>query len=166
MKKVIQAPKVQSKKGGKQQDQDFNYIVRMLNTNVDGRLQIPYAVAGIKGIGRRMGMLMCRILNLDDHRKAGDLSEEEREKVKAFIVDPSAHGVPAWFLNRQRDITDGNTMQITSTMVDTYLRQDLERWKKIRSNRGLRHYWRIRVRGQKTCATGRRGATMGVTKKK
>merc|ERR1719198_891234 len=166
VKKVIQAPKVQSKKGGKQQDQDFNYIVRMLNTNLDGRLQLPYAVAGIKGIGRRMGMLMCRILNLDDHRKAGDLSEEEREKVKAFIIDPAAHGVPTWFLNRQRDITDGNTMQLTSTMVDTYLCQDLELWKKIRSNRGLRHYWRIRVRGQKNMCDRQKRSNNGVTKKK
>ena len=139
VKKIIQAPKVQAKKGGKQQDTDFNYIVRMMNTNVDGRLQLPYAVAGIKGVGRRLGHLMCRILNMDVHRKAGDLDENEREKVKNFIQNPQEHGVPVWFLNRQRDITDGSTGQITSTMVDTHLRQDLERWKKIRSNRGLRH---------------------------
>mmetsp|Transcript_54565 Transcript_54565/g.45945 ORF Transcript_54565/g.45945 Transcript_54565/m.45945 type:complete len:139 (-) Transcript_54565:74-490(-) len=138
----------------------------MLNTNIDGRLQLPYAMCGVKGVGRRLGYLMCRILDMDVHRKAGDLDEAERERVRQFVLDPASHGVPVWFLNRQRDITEGTNIQVTSTMIDTYLRQDLERWKKIRSNRGLRHYWRIRVRGQKTCATGRRGATMGVTKKK
>jgi len=38
------------------------------------------------------------------------------------------------------------------------LRDDLERLKKIRAHRGLRHYWGLTVRGQHTCTTGRRGA--------
>ena len=37
--------------------------------------------------------------------------------------------------------------------------------KKIRTHRGLRHYWGLKVRGQRTKTTGRRGATVGVTKK-
>jgi hypothetical protein len=35
-----------------------------------------------------------------------------------------------------------------------------------RNHRGLRHYWGIRVRGQHTKTTGRRGRTVGVAKKK
>ncbi|KAF6155801.1 hypothetical protein GIB67_039132 [Kingdonia uniflora] len=35
------------------------------------------------------------------------------------------------------------------------LRDDLERLKKIRNYRGLRHYWGLRVRGQHTKTTGR-----------
>ncbi len=50
--------------------------------------------------------------------------------------------------------------------LETKLRENLERLKKCRSNRGLRHYWGLKVRGQHTKTTGRRGATMGVTKKK
>ena len=38
--------------------------------------------------------------------------------------------------------------------------------KKVKSNRGLRHYWGLRVRGQHTKTTGRRGATIGVERKK
>lgn len=129
-------------------------------------MQLPYALTAIKGIGQRFGYLICRILGFDLHMKAGQCSEEQKEKLKDIIQNPTNYGVPRWFLNRQRDETEGKDMQLTSTIVDTYLRQDLERWKKIRSNRGLRHYWRIRVRGQKTCSTGRRGATMGVVKKK
>jgi small subunit ribosomal protein S18e len=51
-------------------------------------------------------------------------------------------------------------------MVDTRLREDLERMKKSRQHRGLRHYLGIKVRGQKTKSTGRTGKTLGVTKKK
>lgn len=35
-----------------------------------------------------------------------------------------------------------------------------------RCHRGLRHYWGLRVKGQKTKTTGRRGRTVGVAKKR
>ena len=53
-----------------------------------------------------------------------------------------------------------------SNALDTKLREDLERMKKIRCNRGLRHFLGHKVRGQKTKSTGRTGRTLGVTKKK
>jgi small subunit ribosomal protein S18e len=46
------------------------------------------------------------------------------------------------------------------------MREDLERLKKIRNHRGLRHYWGLTVRGQHTKTTGRRGKTVGVGGKK
>jgi len=63
-------------------------------------------------------------------------------------------------------IQDGKTTQISSNQIDAKLRDDLERLKKIRNHRGLRHYWGLRVRGQHTKTTGRRGKTVGVSKKK
>lgn len=53
-----------------------------------------------------------------------------------------------------------------SANLDSKLREDLERMKKIRAHRGMRHYWGLRVRGQHTKTTGRRGRTVGVSKKK
>lgn len=35
-----------------------------------------------------------------------------------------------------------------------------------RNHRGLRHYWGLRVKGQHTKTTGRRGRTVGVAKKR
>lgn len=46
------------------------------------------------------------------------------------------------------------------------MREDLERMKKMRLHKGLRHYFGLKVRGQHTCSTGRRGKTVGVSKKK
>ena len=60
----------------------------------------------------------------------------------------------------------GKTGQMMSNLLDNKLREDLERLKKIRAHRGLRHYWGVRVRGQHTKTTGRRGRTVGVSKKK
>jgi small subunit ribosomal protein S18e len=76
------------------------------------------------------------------------------------------YNIPKWFLNRQRDIRDGTWSQLVSNNLDTKLREDLERLKKIKAHRGLRHFWGLKVRGQKTKSTGRTGRTLGVTKKK
>merc|ERR1712130_113637 len=46
------------------------------------------------------------------------------------------------------------TNQVMANVLDNKLREDLERLKKIRAHRGLRHYWGLRVRGQHTKTTG------------
>ena len=71
-----------------------------------------------------------------------------------IIQNPTQFKIPTWFLNRQKDIVDGKNSQILSNGVDSKLREDLERLKKIRAHRGLRHYWGLRVRGQHTKTTG------------
>lgn len=40
--------------------------------------------------------------------------------------------MPDWFLNRRRDFKDGKTSQVVSSGVDSKLREDFERLKKIR----------------------------------
>lgn len=97
---------------------------------------------------------------------AGELTSEELERIVTIIQNPTQYKIPAWFLNRQRDIVDGKDSHILANGVDSKLREDLERLKKIRAHRGLRHYWGLRVRGQHTKTTGRRGRTVGVSKKK
>jgi small subunit ribosomal protein S18e len=46
------------------------------------------------------------------------------------------------------------------------MREDLERKRKCKKHRGLRHFWGVRVRGQRTKSTGRCGKTLGVQRKK
>ena len=55
---------------------------------------------------------------------------------------------------------------MASNILETKLREDIERMYKIKANRGLRHKWGLRVRGQHTKTTGRGGATVGVERKK
>ena len=87
--------------------------------------------------------------------------------VNIFVINGRIdYNIPKWFLNRQRDIKEGTFNQLISNALDTKLREDLERLKKIRAHRGLRHYWGIKVRGQHTKSTGRTGRTLGVTRKK
>lgn len=85
---------------------------------------------------------------------AGELNSDELERLVTIIQNPTQFKIPTWFLNRQRDIVDGKNSQILSNGVDSKLRDDLERLKKIRAHRGLRHFWGLRVRGQHTKTTG------------
>nr|ABW90424.1 putative ribosomal protein S18 [Barentsia elongata] len=144
----------------------FQHILRVMNTNIDGRIKIMYALTAIKGVGRRYANLVLKKADVDLRKRAGELTDEEVEAVVTIINNPKQYKIPNWFLNRQKDIKDGKYMQVTSNGLDNKLREDLERLKKIRAHRGLRHYWGLRVRGQHTKTTGRRGRTVGVSKKK
>ena len=88
-------------------------------------------------------------------RSAGELNSDELERLVTIIQNPTQFKIPTWFLNRQKDIVDGKNYQILSNAVDSKLRDDLERLKKIRAHRGLRHFWGLRVRGQHTKTTGK-----------
>jgi|EP00343_Euplotes_focardii_P007019 small subunit ribosomal protein S18e len=145
---------------------NFQHIVRVMNTNVDGKRKVAYAFRMIKGIGVRYAHICVKKAGVDLARRAGTLTNEEIEKISDVITDPLKYKIPAWFLNRQRDPKTGKTEHVTSNVVDIKLRDDLERMKKVRAHRGVRHMLGLRVRGQHTCTTGRGGKTMGVSRKK
>merc|ERR1711974_27698 len=144
----------------------FQHILRILNTNIDGRIKVMFAITSIKGVGRRYANIILKKADIEVTKRAGELSDEEVEKLITIMANPRQYKIPDWFLNRQKDIKDGKFSQVTSNQLENKLREDLERLKKIRAHRGLRHYWGLRVRGQHTKTTGRRGRTVGVSKKK
>lgn len=83
-----------------------------------------------------------------------------------MLSDPKRFKIPDWFLNRRFDRKTGKYTQNLANAWDNTLREDLERLKKIKIHRGLRHQWGLRVRGQHTKTTGRKGKTVGVSKTK
>merc|ERR1712071_148573 len=125
-----------------------------------------FAITSIKGVGRRYANIVLKKADFEVTKRAGELTDEEVEKVITIMANPRQYKIPDWFLNIQKDIKDGKYGQVTSNQLENKLREDLERLKKIRAHRGLRHYWGLRVRGQHTKTTGRRGRTVGVSKKK
>ncbi|ELU39326.1 40s ribosomal protein [Rhizoctonia solani AG-1 IA] len=137
--------------------QQFQHILRLLNTNVDGKRKIMYALTEIRGVGRRYANVVCKKADVDLKKRAGDLNSDELERIVTIMQNPTQFKIPTWFLNRQKDIVDGKNSQILSNAIDSKMRDDLERLKKIRAHRGLRHYWGLRVRGQHTKTTGEYG---------
>jgi small subunit ribosomal protein S18e len=43
----------------------FTHILRVLNTNVDGKEKIMYALTAIRGIGRRFSNICCKKAEVD-----------------------------------------------------------------------------------------------------
>eukprot|EP00178_Gracilaria_changii_P008694 TRINITY_DN2614_c0_g2_i3.p2 TRINITY_DN2614_c0_g2~~TRINITY_DN2614_c0_g2_i3.p2 ORF type:complete len:153 (-),score=35.69 TRINITY_DN2614_c0_g2_i3:69-527(-) len=146
--------------------ENFQHILRVMNTNIEGQRKIMYALTNIKGVGRRYANLCCKKAEIDLAKRAGELTDDEVKKVVTIMQNPRQYKIPDWFLNRQKDIKDGRYSQLLANGLDNQLREDLERMKKIRSHRGIRHYWGLKVRGQHTKTTGRGGRTVGVAKKK
>ena len=46
-------------------EDSFQHILRVLNTNVDGKQKIVYAMTAIKGLGRRFSNLVCKKAEVD-----------------------------------------------------------------------------------------------------
>ena len=66
----------------------FQYIIRLLNTNVDGKQKVMYALTKIKGVGRRYSNLVCKKADVDLSKRAGDLTSEELERIVTIIQNP------------------------------------------------------------------------------
>merc|ERR1719353_795967 len=136
------------------------HILRVLNTNLDGKVKAMFALTSIKGVGRRFSNICCKKAEVELGKRAGELTQEEVERLVTIIQNPRQFKVPDWMLNRKKDVKDGKFSQAVSNTLDMKLRDDLERMKKVRLHRGLR------LRGQRTKTTGRKGRTVGVSKKK
>lgn len=91
----------------------FQHIHRVLNTNIDGNRKVPFALTAIKGVGRRFSFVCCRKAGVNIHRRAGELTEDDLEKVTTVLLNPTQYKIPNWFLNRQKDIKDGKYSQVS-----------------------------------------------------
>uniref|UniRef100_A0A5F9CV23 Small ribosomal subunit protein uS13 n=1 Tax=Oryctolagus cuniculus TaxID=9986 RepID=A0A5F9CV23_RABIT len=85
----------------------FQHILRVLNTNIDGRRKIAFAITAIKGVGRRYAHVVLRKADIDLTKRAGELTEDEVERVITIMQNPRQYKIPDWFLNRQKDVKDG-----------------------------------------------------------
>ena len=48
---------------------DFQHILRVLNTNIDGRRKVMYALTKIQGIGARFSNLICKKAEVDPTKR-------------------------------------------------------------------------------------------------
>ena len=145
-------------------------IVRIANKDLDGNKPIPEAILAIKGISVNLANAIAEVasqkLGVDKYAKVGGLTEEQAETLEKIILDPASYGVPSWMVNRRKDYETGKDMHLTESDLDFGIRQDIEREKKMRSYRGIRHAKGLPVRGQRTRSSFRKGRALGVQRKK
>jgi small subunit ribosomal protein S13 len=144
---------------------EFKHIVRVLGTDLDGSLKVPYALSKIKGVGIFFGYAISRALNINPDERIGFLSENQIQKIEDAISNPLSYGIPSWLLNRRRDLKTGKDLHLHGSDLVLTIKEDIEREKKIKSWRGVRHSLGLKVRGQRTKTTGRKHAAVGVLRR-
>ena len=144
---------------------DFSYIIRLADTDIDGLKKIQTALTSVRGIGVRTAAMICDISGLERTRLAGDLSEEEQEVLRNAIESYSMTA-PTWMLNRQRDPESGEYFHLFGQDAKLMQEDDISRLRAIKAYRGVRHASGNKVRGQRGRSNGRTGLTLGVHLKK
>ena len=145
---------------------NFRLLIRMIGTSIDGQKLVEYGLAQIKGVGIRLSQAIVRLAGIDARRRMGELTEAECDKLEKMIKNPIESGVPSWMVNRQKDIRTGGDRHISGTDLDLVLKVDIDRMKRTRSWKGMRHQLGLKVRGQRTRCTGRKGLTVGYYRRK
>lgn len=118
----------------------------------------------IKGIGYNFATAILDTLKINSNSNIGFLTEEEVQSIEKLITDPSSGNFPSWFLNRRKDIETGANMHLLTSDIDFTLRNDIERERITASWRAYRHLNGLKVRGQRTRTSGRKGGAVGVAK--
>ncbi|MHA1368397.1 MAG: 30S ribosomal protein S13 [Promethearchaeota archaeon] len=145
---------------------NFKEIVRVLSTNLDGNRLLIHGLSGVRGIGRRFAQAIIRVLNLNPNMRTGYLTEDQVAKIEDVSKNPLKYGIPRWMLNRRKDFRSGKDLHVLSSDLAFINKLDIDRMKRIKCWKGIRHALNLKVRGQKTRTTGRTGLVVGVQRKK
>ncbi|MBS7655351.1 30S ribosomal protein S13 [Candidatus Bathyarchaeota archaeon] len=144
---------------------EYQHIVRIAGTDIDGGKKIVYGLAKIKGIGVSFANAIVNMIKLNPNLKIGELTGEQVAQIEDVINNPAKHNIPAWFFNQRKELTTGKDMHLISSDLELKEKMNVELMKSIKCWKGVRHALGLKVRGQKTRTTGRKGIAVGVKKK-
>ncbi|MEM2760118.1 MAG: 30S ribosomal protein S13 [Nitrososphaerales archaeon] len=143
---------------------EYRHIVRIAGKDIDGSKKLVVALSEIKGIGFNFAQVLLNTLRVDPNLRVGFLTENEVNVIENGIRNPEKVGLPQWFLNRKKAVDTGSNAHMISSDWDVAVYNDIEREKGVMSWRGFRHMMGLKVRGQRTRTTGRKGGAVGVRK--
>lgn len=145
--------------------QEYRYILRIMGTDVSGALKASYAIAQIRGVSISLSNAVLKKAGVNPDLRAGLLTESDVSKIEDVIREPAKYNLPTWLFNRRKDAESGKDMHLLSADLILRTKMDIDQAKEIRSWRGYRHAYGLKVRGQRTKTTGRAGKALGVKKK-
>ncbi len=143
---------------------EYQHIVRIVGNDIPGAKKIIVGLTQIKGIGYNFANAILESLKINTNKNIGNLTEPEVQSIEKIIKDSSSTNFPQWFLNRRKDLETGDTKHLITSDIALTVRNDIEREKAMYSWRGYRHMYGLKVRGQRTRCTGRKGGAVGVQK--
>jgi len=152
-----------------EQKKDFRYLIRLVNTDIDGKKSLLYGLKRIKGISYMLANAICETAGLDKNQKVGSLNEDQIKKLEATIKSIGQKGLPSWLLNRRRDPESGEDRHLLSTDLSFVQSNDIKKMMKMKSYKGTRHPLKLPLRGQRTKSNFRKSkgkGSLGVQRKK
>jgi small subunit ribosomal protein S13 len=144
---------------------EYRHIVRIAGTDIDGSKMLVYGLAKIKGIGVSFANAIVNAIKLNPNIRVGELSGEQVAQIEDVINNPAKYNIPVWFFNQRKDLITGRDIHLIGSDLELKEKMNIELMKSIKSWKGVRHALGLKVRGQKTRTTGRKGITVGVKKK-
>jgi len=79
----------EAKKTNTEEKDDFRYIVRIVNTDIDGKKPTVVALQSIKGVGKRVAEVVVRKAGVDRLIRIGDLDEATTDELAKLIASYS-----------------------------------------------------------------------------
>ncbi len=132
------------------QEDNFRYIVRVANTDLDGEKTILQALRKIRGVSFMMANALCVVTKMNPQTKAGTLSDEQLQQLQHALLNPQESRIPSWLYNRRKDYETGADMHVSVNDLFIVQEDDVKRLKKVRAYRGIRHANKLPSRGQRT----------------
>ena len=139
-------------------------MIRIVGNDIPGEKKMIVGLTQIKGVGYMFANTILSILKINPDQRIGYLSPEQIQSIESIIKNPSTSNFPSWFLNRRKDVETGEDKHLITSDIAFTVRNDVEREKTAGSWRGIRHMFGLKVRGQRTRCTGRKGGAVGVAK--
>ncbi len=143
---------------------EFKHLIRIANTDLEGKKAVVYALKDVRGIGVPLANAICQVAKIDGMSKVGNLSEVDVKKIDEIIKSPDMHGIPSWMFNRRRDLDTGMDKHVITNDLIFNRENDIKLMKRIKCYKGVRHSIGQPVRGQRTRSNFRvnKGKVMGV----
>ena len=82
--------KIQSSRIQIKQEKDFKFIIRLFNSNIDGKQKVAYALRRIRGLGRRISHIILQKAGIDLNKRGGELTEQDIEKILERVANPGS----------------------------------------------------------------------------
>ena len=61
--------------------EEFNEMVRLLDTDIRGKLQTQHALTKVQGISHNLANALCSVGNFDKARKIGELTKDDIQNI-------------------------------------------------------------------------------------
>ncbi len=142
----------------------YENLIRILGNDIPGERKMLVGLTQIRGVGMMFANAIISHLKIEPNSNIGNLNADQVESIEKIIQDPESFNFPIWFLNRRKDPETGKDMHLVTSDIAFNVRNDIEREKSVFSWRGYRHMFGLKVRGQRTRCTGRKGGAVGVAK--